>query len=216
MSIKHIIFDFDGTLVDTAPLIVATMRATIKELGLPEKSEAECRATIGIRLEDVPSVAWPGSCISGAEYARVYRQTFNRLRWHFDAGCFPHVLDTLALLHRKGFDMAIASSRSRKSLTDYVAQFNLGSYFSMLVGGDDVTKGKPSPEPVLTILNANGWRAADTLVVGDADVDIMMGKAAGTKTCAVTYGNGTLAELTAAAPDHLAASFSDLQKIIIS
>ena len=57
---KNLIFDFDGTLVDTAPLIVSTMQATIREMGLPPKSDEECRATIGLRLEESPSVLWSG------------------------------------------------------------------------------------------------------------------------------------------------------------
>ncbi len=77
----------------------------------------------------------------------------------------------------------------------------------MIVGADSVTKGKPDPEPVLTILNALDWKAGDTLVVGDADVDIMMGNAAGCSTCAVTYGNGSLASLKEAEPDYMVDDF---------
>ena len=79
-----------------------------------------------------------------------------------------------------------------------------------MVGADSVTKGKPDPEPVLTVLKALAWSADDTLVVGDADVDIMMGNAAGCKTCAVTYGNGSIASLKAAQPDYMIDDFREL------
>lgn len=82
----------------------------------------------------------------------------------------------------------------------------------MIVGADSVTKGKPNPEPVLTVLNALGWDANDTLVVGDADVDIMMGNAAGCNTCAVTYGNGSIASLKAANPDYMIGDFKELPR----
>lgn len=206
-QIKNIIFDFDGTLVDTAPLIVKTMQATIREMSLPARTEAECRATIGLRLEDIPAAVWPELHCSGAEYARIYRRIFDELKRPLSVKCFPGVIDILGLLHRKGFRMAIASSRSRKSLEEYVDLFGLDDYFSMLVGGNDVKHGKPAPEPVTHILDAQGWRADETLVVGDASVDIIMGKAAGVRTCAVSYGNGSAAELEASEPDYTTPDF---------
>lgn len=84
----------------------------------------------------------------------------------------------------------------------------------MLIGGNDVEHGKPAADPVLKILNTCGWNAAETLTVGDAPVDIQMGKAAGTLTCAVTYGNGTEAELAAAGPDYIISDFPALAEIV--
>lgn len=211
--IKNIIFDFDGTLVDTEPLIVATMLETIRQMNLPGKTEAECRATIGLRLEEIPSVLWPGIKGIGAEFARTYRRIFDELKRPFNVKCFPGVLATLGLLHESGYRMAIASSRSRQSLEEYVELFDLRKCFGMLVGGNDVTNGKPAPEPVLTILDAQNWIAGETLVVGDAAVDIQMGKAATTRTCAVTYGNGTEDELKASGPDFITADFHTILAI---
>ena len=96
------------------------------------------------------------------------------------------------------------------SLTDYLKKLGIDDWFDMVVGADSVTKGKPNPEPVLTVLNALGWDKEDTLVVGDADVDIMMGNAAGCRSCAVTYGNGSIASLKAAQPDYMIDDFKDL------
>lgn len=214
--ISNIIFDFDGTLVDTAPLIVATMQATIAQLGLPEKTDGECKATIGIRLEDVPEALWPekGSGI-GQEFAATYRRIFDELKRPLTVECFPAVLDTLDMLHRAGLRMAIASSRSRKSLEEYVSMFGIADYFDMLVGGNDVTNGKPSPEPVQKILDTCRWQASETITVGDAPVDILMGRGAATYTCAVTYGNGTRRELAATAPDFIIDSFNELSSILV-
>lgn len=211
--IRNIIFDFDGTLADTASLIIATMQATIGRMGLPRKTEAECRATIGLRLEEVPSVIWPELGNIGAEYARTYRSIFEELSRTYKVRCFPGVIDTLRQLHAAGYGMAIASSRSRRSLVEYVRLFNLTDCFCQLVGGDDVARGKPAPDPVLAILAEQGWDASGTLTVGDADVDIIMGRAAGTATCAVTYGNGTADELAAARPDFTISHFDELLKL---
>lgn len=213
-KVRNIIFDFDGTLADTAPVIVATMHATIRELGLPQRSDAQCRSTIGIRLEDIPPVLWSENQIDGKDFAAAYRKIFNEMKDRTATECFPGVLDTLADLHRSGYSMAIASSRSRKSLEDYVEEFGISRYFATLIGGNDVELGKPAPDPVLAILGRCGWRADKTLTVGDAGVDILMGRAAGTATCAVTYGNGSPAELSAARPDYIIGSFPELIKIL--
>lgn len=211
---KNIIFDFDGTLVDTAPLIVSTMQAAMREMRLPVKTDAECRSTIGMRLEEIPAVLWPDCGEIGVEYAHVYRRIFNDLKRPFNVQCFPGVKENLALLHDAGFGMAIASSRSRNSLAEYVDNLGIAGYFVMLIGGDDVNSGKPSPEPVHKILEAQKWNAENAVTVGDSHLDILMGKAAGTETCAVTYGNGSFSELQSVAPDHIIPDFRDLLPIV--
>lgn len=213
-DIRNIIFDFDGTLVDTAPLIIATMQETMRQMDLPMKTDDECRATIGLRLDDIPDVLWPELSGLGKEYAGKYRIIFDRLKRPLCVTCFPGVEKILRQLRETGFYMAIASSRSRKSLEEYVEQFGLTDCISMLVGGDDVSHGKPSPEPVLTILNRLNWQPGATLTVGDAPVDIMMGKSAGTHTCAVTYGNGNESDLLSAEPDIVIDDFRDLYEIL--
>ena len=210
---RNIVFDFDGTLVDTAPLIIKTMQATIHELGLPERSEEECRASIGFRLEEIPSVLWPEIKDLSATYAHTYRRIFDKLKRPLRVTCYPGVVDTLRKLHEDGYRMAIASSRSHASLEEYIELFQLSDCFSMLVGGNDVEHGKPAPDPVLAILKAMDWKASETLTVGDAPVDILMGKAAGTRTCAVTYGNSTLEALQSASPDFIIDSFPKLMEV---
>lgn len=99
--------------------------------------------------------------------------------------------------------MAVASSRSKVSLMDLCTELHIADYFQMVVGGGDVKNGKPSPDPVNLVLATQGWDKTETLVVGDMNVDILMGKAAGTATCGVTYGNGSVAELREAGADYL-------------
>ena len=212
--IRNIIFDYDGTLVDTAPLIIATMQATIDLLQLPYKTVDECRATIGIRLEDVPDALWTGNDDVKRDFAATYRRVFEELQRPLSVQSFPGVLSVLGELHDHGYKMAIASSRGRKSLEEYVEQFGMSDYFEMIVGGNDVEHGKPAPDPVLKILDKCRWLAAETLTVGDAPVDILMGRAAGTYTCAVTYGNGGREELAAANATYIIDSFEDLKSIL--
>lgn len=212
MNFRNIIFDFDGTLVDTAALIVATMHRTIREFGVAPRSDAECRATIGLRLEDIPARLWPGVEGLSVKYAVVYRQIFEQLKDEFQVKPYPGVMETLKALHERGVNMAIASSRSRSSLQGFVEDLRIAHYFKSLVGGGDVAKGKPSPEPVNKILSEHGWKAEETLTVGDMDVDILMGLRAGTSTCGVTYGNGSEESLRKAGADMVIDSFLRLQE----
>lgn len=209
-SIKNIIFDFDGTLVDTAPLIVATMQAAIHELGLPSKSEQECKSSIGLRLEDIPMALWPDKPGTGPVYAATYRRIFEELKGEIRAESFPGVIDTLRQLHNDGYRLAIASSRSHRSLADFVTSFSIAGLFDAVIGGDDVSNGKPAPDPVEAICGPLGWQAGETLVVGDTNFDIEMGHNAGTLTCAVSYGNQNRTELRASRPDAVIDSFPAL------
>ncbi|MCM1040846.1 MAG: HAD family hydrolase [Bacteroides sp.] len=214
MKTRYLVFDFDGTLLDTTPVILATMRATAQAMGLPEKTESECRATIGLRLRDVPAKLYPQHPGIEDKYVNVYHDIFNEQKTRYKPVMFPGVPETLHTLSEQGFPMAVASSRTRKSLVEFLDDSELAPLFAMVVGGDDVAHGKPNPDPVLALCGALGWNPQEILVVGDADVDILMGKAAGCQTCGVTYGNGTLPELQKAAPDFLIDRFGELLPII--
>lgn len=204
------IFDFDGTLMDTASVILATMQATVQELGLPQLSEVKCRESIGLRLEEIPDFIYPDKKGIGPLYAATYRRLFPLYNQPGAAKPFPAVIDTIRSLAAKGARMAIASSRSRNSLQEFTDEMGITSLFDMLVGGDNVKNGKPDPEPVLRILDELAWKPEYTLVVGDADVDIKMGKCAGCRTCAVTYGNGSLESLKKTSPDFIIDSFDEI------
>lgn len=214
-SIKHIIFDFDGTLADTSPVILATMQATIVELGLPSKTEAQCRATIGLRLEEIPLALWPDKPDISATYAATYRRIFDEKKKDLRAKAYPGVIEGLKQLHKAGYSMAVASSRSHKSVEEYLHYFGIAGLFADIIGGNDVKNGKPSPDPILAVCAHTGWTPEECLVVGDAIYDIEMGYNAGTHTCAVTYGNQSRAELETAHPDHIVDSFPELITLII-
>ena len=213
MEIKNIIFDFDGTLADTGPVIIATMFATFKELGLPAPSREKCKSTIGLRLQDIPSKLFPDMEGLGEIYTKTYQRLFEEYNTPGAIVAFNGVLETLMALKNKGFNLAIASSRHKISLEDIVTSLNMSDLFDMIIGGDNVKNGKPSPEPVFTITDSMGWRPDETLVVGDAGVDILMGKSAGCMTCGVTYGNGTIDELNDAGADYVIGSFAELQNV---
>lgn len=210
-----IVFDFDGTLGDTRRNIVVTMQDVMRELGLPMQDESTCAATIGLPLRRCYATMFPDL----TEYeldrcAESHRVHFNENLKKITPVPFPHVRETLELLKAKERTLAIASSRTSVSLHDLLGRMDMGTFFSCIVGAEDVIHAKPEAEPVLKILSKTGFIADETLVVGDMDVDILMGRNAGARTCGVTYGNGSRAELDAAGADYIIDSMEQIMEIV--
>ena len=210
--VRMVILDFDGTLADTAAVIIRTMQSTISEMGLPCRTDKQCAAMIGLRLVEIPSALFPECSIDGDIYARTYRRLFHEFNIEDAVRIYPNVVDTLKTLMSKGIILTIASSRRHASLAEYVENLGLSSLISYILGADDVDKGKPDPEPVNRTLKRFGISPEETIVVGDTSFDIQMGKNAGTRTCGVTYGNGSRESLSDA--DRIIDDFGKLLNIL--
>ena len=210
-NIRLIIFDFDGTLGDTRRNILLTMRQTMEALSLPVADEATTAATIGLPLRDCFLQIYPDLSDAMADAcASTYRRLFDINKKQLVPALFPHVRETLAELHARGYVLTVASSRSSASLREFLSDMGIIGYISLILGADDVARAKPDPEPVLQTLRTLAIPAAETLVVGDMPVDILMGARAGARTCAVTYGNATPAALRAAGADFLISDIAQL------
>ena len=218
---KYIIFDFDGTIGDSQSLIVKTLQDTMRARKLEVKSDEACAKTIGLRLDEAFVSLFGMSAEEGLECAATYREIFLDNKKTMIVQPFPHVIDTLRELHRRGYILGMASSRNHCSLDGYVKQMQLEDIFSSIVAGDDVEHVKPAPDMVFKALGEmKGMKnpgasaedvlnpvtsaedvkdvLAETLVVGDMNFDVDMAHNAGCKACAVTYGNGTREQLTSA------------------
>jgi phosphoglycolate phosphatase len=212
--IKLIIFDFDGTLGDTRRNIVTTMQMTIAELGLSGRTDDECASKIGLPLDGCFEALYPDEAKDTIQLcAETYRRIFQENLLTMKPQVFPKVKETLSMLKEQGYTLTIASSRWHKSLSELTHDLDIAEFISYLVGADDVEKAKPNPEPVIKTLAAMGADASQTLVVGDMNVDILMGLNAGAITCGVTYGNGTRKELEDAGADYIINSIDELIEI---
>ena len=205
-----VVLDFDGTLADTQPIIIASIQATLKELHLPERTDAECRTIIGLPLAECFTTLCSVDDTTAERCADVYRRVFDELNTDGTVRLFPHVLETIKAMHDRGLQLAICSSRGRPTLEGFVKTFRLEHYVSMVVSANDVEHHKPHPEPVQKILAALGVAPEEAIVVGDANYDILMGRAAGCRTVGVTYGNQSADDLRAAGADHLIDDFANL------
>lgn len=209
---KIIILDFDGTLGDTTGVIVRTTQATIAELGLPARTDEQCASMIGLRLIEIPPVLFPECEVDGELYAQTYRRLFNIFNTEGAVELYPNVKETLIALKERGIVLTIASSRSNASLVAYVDSLGLDGAISLVLGANDVKEGKPNPEAVNLTLDKYGFKPEEAIVVGDTVFDVRMGINAGTRTCGVTYGNGSRESLAEA--DWLIDDFSHLLDIV--
>ena len=211
---RLVILDFDGTLADTQPLIVSSIHRTLAELHLPPRTDAECCSIIGLPLKECFTTLLPIDDAMAERCAEVYCRVFDEDNHPGVVTLFPQVLDTLTALHDRGLQLAICSSRGRPTLESFVRDFHLEDLVSMVVSANDVQHHKPHPEPVQVILKQLCIPAEETLVVGDASYDILMGRNAGCRTCGVTYGNQSADELSAAGADILVSDFAALLEAV--
>lgn len=211
-EIKLIILDFDGTLGDTADLIIRTMQATIKELGLPSRTDKECADMIGLRLIEIPNVLFPEAGDISELYASTYRRLFHEFNTDGAVVLYPNVMETLIELKKRGKTLTIASSRSHASLAEYIESLGLSDVISYILGANDVKEGKPNPEAIFKTLERFNFNADEAIMIGDTVFDINMGKNAGVSTCGVTYGNGSRESL--ADSDWVIDDFGQLLELI--
>ena len=210
-----IIFDFDGTLGDTRQNIIKTFRDAIAALRLPERDEKTLAATIGLPLPAGFAQLFPDLSEEQVVLCTsTYREFFERNKKLLVPRLFPGVKETIEAIRSRGIRMSVASSRSSRSLNEFLQEMGVAKYISYVLGADNVTHAKPHPEPVLKTLDELGVTAEDALVVGDMPVDIEMRYRAGVRTCAVTYGNASREALEAAGADFIIDRFPELMDII--
>lgn len=207
-----IIFDFDGTLADTQHGILATAQETLRRMGLPPADETELAATIGLPLRENFTRGVGMSEEEADRAVDIYRDIFDTVAPPL-VRSFPGVEETLRTLHERGIPMAVATSRGRHSLLMLMHQLGLDKYIAPenCFAVDSVARPKPAPDMVYLILAKMGMRPEETLVIGDTTFDIEMGRAAGCRTCGVSYGNQSADTLAGASPDYI---IDDLRKLL--
>ncbi|TAK41035.1 MAG: HAD family hydrolase [Betaproteobacteria bacterium] len=205
-----IVFDWDGTLIDSAATIVECIQAAAREMALPVPDEARARHVIGLGLNDSLRHAVPmlprGQY---ADFAERYRQQF--LAREDALQLFPGVRALLERLARRGHRLALATGKSRRGLDRALGASGLGEYFAASRCGDE-THPKPHPAMLLELLRELGAQAPAALMVGDTSHDLQMARSAGVDALGVTYGAHSAAELRGLAPLECLASVEELAR----
>lgn len=184
---KLLVFDWDGTLMDSEARIVACVQAAARDLGLEVPSARSCRNIIGLGLNEAVTTLFPGS--DDVQVGRVV----DRYRYHFlVANKTPSVLfsgaaDVLNKLVDDGFLLAVATGKGRRGLDLVLKSTGLGPLFHTTRCADE-TFSKPHPQMLLQILEELGIEAGEALMIGDTEYDLQMAKNARVKSLAVSYG----------------------------
>lgn len=193
-----IVFDWDGTLMDSAAAIVRAMQAAACDLGLPAPSDERARYVIGLGLGDALRHAVPE--LAEADYPRmVERYRHHYLSRDHELVLFEGVVDMIAALAGRGRMLGVATGKSRVGLDRALGHTGLGAYFHSTRCADECFS-KPHPAMLEQIMDELGVRPERTLMVGDTTHDLQMAKNAGTAALAVGFGAHPAAALEAESP----------------
>jgi phosphoglycolate phosphatase len=205
-----LIFDLDGTLVDTLEDITSSVNFTLTKLGRRPIPLDAVRRYVGDGVEMLLTRALDGQTGLLADAVGIYTVHHSR-NLVVRTRLYPGVAETLG--HFRSIAMAVITNKAREFSEPILEQLGIRRYFRMIIGAGEGLPLKPAPDSILKILT--DLRAPKELaaVVGDGTTDLRAGKAAGITTCAVTYGFRSREELEAAGPDHLIHSFADLKSL---
>ncbi|ULR31238.1 HAD family hydrolase [Dickeya fangzhongdai] len=208
-----VIFDLDGTLVDTPSGIVSAFVTALRDLGMPVEDRRAIRATIGLPLEKAfgQLLALPVEDERVTAAVRLYQAVFREQVLPLAPGLvFPGVVEGLALLKGQGYTLAVATSKVFASAKALLEAAGLWSYFDLVLGADMVVHPKPHPEMGLLAMSRLGADAATTAMVGDTTHDLLMAKQAGIAAIGVTWGIHNTDQLKAAEPQVIVDTFSEV------
>jgi phosphoglycolate phosphatase len=212
---KLIIFDFDGTLADSAPGIHATANAMAKIYGEPPVSMKKVTREVGTGLDNFIAGIFPRQLkkYSMQNMIKTYRHIYDK---KFMAGLiiFPEVKETLAYLHGKGIKLAVVSNKLKRYVVDINKRMGIQKYFDVVLGSADVKKKKPDPYPINLLVKKYGVKKAETMLVGDSKYDMEAGHRAGVHKFFLTYGYAVRKEVEKFKPDSVTSRFADIKELV--
>lgn len=208
--IKAILFDLDGTIIDTNELILTSFDYVLNNYLELNIGREEILESFGIPLKDVMN-----------HYAkeRAKELVDEYIRYSLDSHdkyikSYNHVEEGLIKLKNKGLKIAIVTSKRRGTALRGLNCFDLEKYFDVIITPEDSKKHKPDGEPVLRACEALNVNPDETIMVGDSHNDILCGKNAGSKTCLVNYTALDVEKIKAYKPDFTIDRIEDIIKII--
>lgn len=204
--IDTFLFDLDGTLADSVPLILACSKQVQAELNIPWDEERQL-SLIGKPIWEIgTAIAGPGQ---EQHYIDIYQKHYHEMH---DALCqpFPGIPQLLQQLQKAGATLAVVTSRRQEGTYRSLDHMGITGYFQAIICAEQSTTHKPEPEPALIALAQLEKKPANAIFIGDSFYDLRCGRQAGTKTCGVTWGAGTLESIQAETPDYIATTVENL------
>jgi pyrophosphatase PpaX len=210
MTIKNILFDLDGTLLDTNELIIQSFQHTYKTHLNKDVDKDEIIKNFGEILKITLDREF-------GEYSDEAIKTYR----NFQIGNFEKLIaihkgvkEGIIELHKQGYKLGVVTSRLNESAIRGLKHFGLIEYFQSIIGADDTDKHKPDPIPAFMALKELGGKPEETIIVGDSPFDILCGKNAGIKSVAVGWSALSMDIILKYEPDYVVDSMEELLALI--
>lgn len=210
-AFQAVLFDFDGTLIDSYPGITASVNHVRSLHGLPPLSESQVRPHVGrgpaLLLRDTVGVGTTEENVAAycAHHPTVLREGTRLL---------PGAAESLATLSQRGYRLGICSNKPVAFTRELVRILGVDSYLCLLLGPEDVGRPKPAPDMLLAALPRMGLAAHQVLYIGDMVVDIETARAAGLCVWVVATGSDSADKLDGAKPDRRLTGLADLPGLL--
>lgn len=197
-SYQLIVFDWDGTLMDSTGHIVDCMRQAITKLALPPLADEKISHIIGLGLHEAVQTLYPdGNATLWSRLADCYRQTW--LSSPEDTPLFDNARELLTLLAEQDILLGVATGKSRRGLNKVLDATGLGDLFVATRCADEC-HSKPHPQMLMELMDFTGTSGQEVLMVGDTEFDLLMAKNAGAHSLGITHGAHDETKLAACEP----------------
>ncbi|MFT5874091.1 MAG: pyrophosphatase PpaX [Clostridium sp.] len=210
MAIRNILFDLDGTLLDTNELIIQSFNHTYKRHLNKQVDREEIIKTFG----EILKITLDRECGDDSEEAIKTYRSFQIENFEKLIAIPSGVKEGMKELHRQGYKLGIVTSRLNYSAIKGLKHFGLMDYFECIIGADDTEIHKPDPTPALLALKQLGGKPEETILVGDSPFDILCGKNAGITTVAVGWSALPMEMILKHEPDYVVESMEELMALV--
>lgn len=207
---RAVVFDLDGTVVDSVELIILSFQHAIREVLGREVSREEAVAWVGRPLREQMELFSPEHA---DELVRIYRE-FNHREHNRMVKLYDGITHLLEALKEAGIKLGLVTSKSRFTTEMAFALTGIDKYFDASVCADESTGNKPAPDPILTCLKQLGAAPDEAVYVGDSPADIQAARAAGVRSIAVSWGVFGVQQLEAEKPHVLVHTIPELREVL--
>jgi len=212
--IKAVVFDLDGTLIDSRADLAKAVNHALKSAGQPEQAESDIVPHIGNGMRVLLSECFGPVSDETLEAGIASFSGFYEEHCLDNTRLYDGVKEALGEMSRSA-RLAVVTNKPVRFTEKILKGLGIRENLSSVVGGDSLSERKPHPAPVLKALDEMGASPMVSLMVGDGVQDVMAGQAAGLQTCVVRYGYGFSSDLLDLRPDYAVNAFSDIKEIVL-
>ncbi|WP_081754165.1 phosphoglycolate phosphatase [Catenovulum agarivorans] len=221
-NISTLLFDLDGTLVDSAPDLAAAVNQTLTQLNLNTYSEQQIRTWVGNGAKVLIERALSGSQqIDPNLDTALANDALTLFLNNYQENVCVHsklyqgVAPTLAKLKDTGYTLAIVTNKPEKFIQPILEKLQIAEFFAASLGGDSLPEKKPSPQPLLHICQQLNAKVENTIMIGDSHNDILAAKAANMQSIGLTYGYNYGEDINKHKPEWVFENFADIAELLL-